>query len=413
MFVLAFLLFTRVLPTSRSRWMAFLLALFGSGLGWVALFFSVTSSDLTIPESIPFLAAYTNAHFPLAAACILWVVLCVLREPRTSLTLAGAGIGASLLAAVLPFSVIGLGIVLVVWMIWEAWWRWRESAETSLKRELVDKARPILAFFVGVAPWGIYDVWVQSHHPVLRIWAQQNITPSPPPLRFLLGYGLVLAGALVGAVVAKPHREASGRLLLVWVLVTGLMLYVPFPLQRRLSLGMFFPLAGLAAMGVDKVFESSRRVNFAFILLLLLSIPSNLVVIGVGLLSVRDMQPLMVLSPQELSAYHWMEKNLSMKDLVLASPETGNRLPAFASVRVFSGHPFETPNSVQQDRLVGELYRGGESVEQVLDRLRSLEVDAVVYGPREESLGPAPWLDRLDPVFQAGDVRIYEVPGGP
>jgi hypothetical protein len=190
------------------------------------------------------------------------------------------------------------------------------------------------------------------------------------------------------------------------------MLYAPFPLQRRLSLGMFFPLAGLAAMGVEKVFESKRWVNLTFIILLLLSIPSNLVVIGVGLLSVRDMQPLMILTPQELSAYHWMEMNLSEKDLVLASPETGNRLPAFASVRVLSGHPFETPNSGQQDRLVQELYRSDGPIDQVLDRLQILEVDLVVFGPREESLGPANWLDRLDPLFQAGDVRIYKVPGG-
>jgi hypothetical protein len=303
-------------------------------------------------------------------------------------------------------------MVLVVWMIWETWWTARASDKTSLKKELVEKARPILAFFLGVAPWGVYDIWVQSHHPILQIWAQQNVTPSPPPIHFLLGYGLVLAGALVGALVAKPHRETSGRLLLVWALVTGLMLYAPFPLQRRLSLGMFFPLAGLAAMGVEKVFESKRWVNLTFIILLLLSIPSNLVVIGVGLLSVRDMQPLMILTPQELSAYHWMEMNRSKKDLVLASPETGNRLPAFASVRVLSGHPFETPNSGQQDRLVQELYRSDGPVDQVLDRLQILEVDLVVFGPREESLGPANWLDRLDPLFQAGDVRIYKVPGG-
>lgn len=413
MFTLAFVFFARVLPSRRSRWMGFLLSLFGSGLGWFALSFDVTTSDLTIPESIPFLAAYTNAHFPLAAASTLWIVLCVLQTKRTLLACVGAACGATVLAAVLPFSALGLGAVLAVWLIWEMWWIARRSDKELSRRALITKTLPVLAYFIAVAPWGIYDLWVQSRHPVLQLWAEQNLTPSPPLLHYLLGFGLVLALAVVGLATARLHREASGRLLLVWVLVTGLMLYAPFPLQRRLSLGVFFPLAGLAAVGFERVFVSRRRMNLAFVTLLLLSIPSNIVVMSVGMLSVREREPLMVLTTQELATYRWMENNLPEEELVLASPLTGNRLPAFTSARVLVGHPFETPMAQEQERLVRDLYASTESPDQVLDRLHDLGVDAVVFGPSEARLGPARWLEQTNPAFQAGEVRVYKIPDRP
>ena len=53
--------------TRPRRWF-FMLISAGSGLGWLGLIFfeGVLAPDLTIAEAFPFLAAYTNAHFPLA-----------------------------------------------------------------------------------------------------------------------------------------------------------------------------------------------------------------------------------------------------------------------------------------------------------------------------------------------------------
>jgi hypothetical protein len=412
MYLLAFVFFKQVLPDRRSHWIAYLLTLFGSGLGWMGLFFGLTPSDLTIPESIPFLTAYTNAHFPLAAAAVLGIAICALRPGRALPRALGAFFGAAVLAAVLPFSALGMAVVFVAWPIWEIL-RAARQGFNSWKGDLASPLAPVLGFFLGVAPWGAYDLWVQSQHPALRAWTAQNITPSPPPTHYLLGFGLVLALAVAGAAFARPHKTTSGRFLLTWVVATGLMLYAPFPLQRRLSLGVFFPLAGLAALGFRSLFGRTRRSRTALIILLLLSLPSNILVVTTGVASIEQKQPLMVLSRSELAAYHWVRNNLPEDALVLAAPQSGNRLPAFAAVRVLVGHPFETPHVEAQREIVRELYASEQSIQGVQERLDRLGVDAVFYGPRERELGEAGWLMSLSPAFDEGHVRIYWLAGSP
>jgi hypothetical protein len=410
MFLLAFAFFKKVLPDQRSRWIAFALTLFGSGLGWIGLFFDLTPSDLTIPESIPFLTAYTNAHFPLAASAVLGTVLSVLHEGRTLHRAFGAFLGAVVLALVLPFSALGLGVVFAVWSTWEVVRAFRQAPGPE-KGIAKSRVAPLLGFVLGVAPWGIYDLWVQFRHPVLRAWAAQNVTPSPPPVHYLLGFGLVLAFAVVGTALAKPQRTSSGRLILAWVVVTCLMLYAPFPLQRRISLGVFIPLAGIAALGFQSAFGEGGRSRILLVLFVLLSVPSNIMVLATGLVSVQQKQPLMVHTRSELAAYHWIRDNLVEDVLVLAAPQTGNRLPAFASVRVLAGHPFETPNADAQEELVRELYASEQPAQEVRDQLRQLGVGSVFYGPRERALGDANWLKSLAPVFEEGEVRIYTLAG--
>jgi hypothetical protein len=57
------------------------------------------------------------------------------------------------------------------------------------------------------------------------------------------------------------------------------LLYIPFNFQRRLTLGLFFPLAGLAALGLDRMVRGRVKFRAVFILLMILSLPSNLIVI--------------------------------------------------------------------------------------------------------------------------------------
>ena len=73
------------------------LATLGLGLGWLAFPFGLITSDLWVPEAYPFLSAYSNPHFSLGLALLLWLLslppgernkdeepkwLRTLREPR-------------------------------------------------------------------------------------------------------------------------------------------------------------------------------------------------------------------------------------------------------------------------------------------------------------------------------------------
>lgn len=98
-----------------------------------------------------------------------------------------------------------------------------------------------------------------------------------------------------------------------------------------------------------------------------------------------------------------------MDDLVLAAPLTGNRLPAFAQVRVLYGHPFETPNAENMRSLVVDLFTGGTQSLEPAD-LAEFNIDYIFYGPHERALGEPAWLDGLEVDFESRGVTIFQIP---
>ena len=59
--------------------------------------------------------------------------------------------------------------------------------------------------------------------------------------------------------LALAAKVSRGRLMLVWIVVQVALLYAPFPLQRRLALGLYFPLVVLAVEGLAELRERGRR----------------------------------------------------------------------------------------------------------------------------------------------------------
>ncbi len=408
LFWLGFYFFKTFLQDKFEAWAAFLLSLFGAGLGWIFGLLGLQTSDLSIPESIPFQTAYTNAHFPLANLLLLGAVLAVVKEGSLRKRALIAGMCGLFLAIVLPFSLASLFVFLILWLAWEcavflhkqdwrAAWRYNRARFTSF-----------LALAVGAGPLLLYDFWLTKNHPVLSLWTQQNQTPSPPISAYLIGYSPVLLLAIAAAVRRDSRSSARGRLLIVWAVSNFLLLYAPFNLQRRLTLGLYFPLAGLAAVGLHSVVSNPARRRLLLIASILIMIPSNLVVVLTGIDRVSRSDPDFIDQPGEVADYRLLTQ-VPDGSLILAAPDTGNRLPAFADVRVLYGHPFETPNAAQQEALIDELFRWDGPGDAGLERLISLGVDYVFYGWRERSIGYPTWLPLCKTVFVGRDVRILQV----
>jgi len=411
MFLLVYLLFHTTLLEKDARRSALLFTLFGSGLGWLtAPLFNLQPSDLVIPESIPFLIAYGNAHFPLAAVALLGgILVLLLLQDRPGLRLALALLCGTIIGAVLPFSALSLFAVCFAWYLWEATLHFRKIGAPAFKQWVIPNLAPILGLVVGAAPWLLYDFWVSRAHPVVSAWNLQNQTLSPPPLNYLLGYGLVLILAVVGIWRTKPARTKEGRLLLSWLLTGVILLYIPIPFQRRLSLGLFFPMAALAGLGWHSLASKLSRSRLLTSILILLVLPSNLLVVSAGLLGVTQDQPAVVHYADELTAYQWTAENLPQGSLILAAPETGNRIPAFAPVRVLYGHPFETPNADLQKQKVEELFSTGATASSSMQMLFDEGVEYVFYGPREQEIGSPVWIPDLELIGDFGQVRLYKV----
>jgi hypothetical protein len=411
MFLLVFVLFQVALPERGPRRSALLLTLFGSGLGWLAApLCNLQTSDLVIPESIPFLIAFGNAHFPLAAAALLGgILLLLLMQDRPVLRLALSLLCGTIIGAVLPFSALSLFAVGFTWNVWEAILHYRTNGANAFKQWALPNLTPILGLVVGAAPWLLYDFWVSRAHPVVSAWNLQNQTLSPLPLSYILGYGLILILAVVGIWRTKPTRTKEGRLLLSWLFTGVILLYIPVPFQRRLSLGLFFPMAALAGLGWHTLTSKLSRSHLQTAILILLVLPSNLLVVSAGLLGVSQGNPAVIHYGDELTAYQWAAENLPQGSLILAAPETGNRIPAFASLRVLYGHPFETPDADAQKLKVEELFQTGATASSGKQTLFNEGVEYVFYGPREQEIGNPAWLPDLELIGEFGQVRLYKV----
>jgi len=146
----------------------------------------------------------------------------------------------------------------------------------------------------------------------------------------------------------------------------------------------------------------------ALVIVIVLSVPSNLIVVSAGLSGVRIGEPTVVHLQNELDAYQWLDEHAPRQALVLAAPDTGNRLPVFADVRVLYGHPFETPDADTQKALVESIYAWDGSIEDGRRLLSDQGIDLIFYGQRERAIGRPTWLEGLPRVFQSGNVEIYE-----
>lgn len=382
-----------------TRRAAFLLAALSSGLGWLAALLRLFTSDLWVPEAITFYAILANPHFPLAMALMLIVIgLVVWPAHRSRLTL-GVMIGASLLLAVVqPFAVFGLLVVLGGYLIVQT------AHERRAPWPLVGRA---LTSGLAAAPVIAYDVWIYTANPTFAAWSAQNLTLSPPVWDYVLSYGLVLILALVGLAGTIRRWTAGDRLSVAWIVTIASLLYAPFPLQRRLVMGLHFPLCFLAAQGLRWLAsQQPTRRGILTNTIIGLSTLTNLFLLLGALVTVRSGDPRLFLYRDEVPALAWLRGHTPTEAVVLAAPQTGLLIPAWAGQRVVYGHPFETIQADERESLVSDFFASPARSEQLL---ASFDVDYVFFGPRERTLGD--WVAETDwsVAYQNSTVVIFEI----
>lgn len=377
----------------------FLLAALGSGLGWLAGLLGMVTADLWVPEAFPIYALLANAHFPWAIALMAGVACCALRVAcsggRSWRCGAGMSVMAAILGAVQPFGLPsvfgGLGVMLV--------------ARAMRERQVPWQAGIWIAVAAIVAlPYPLYTQGALSRDPVLAVWNAQNTTPSPPLWDWALSYGLILMLAVVGGILAARRGSGGDWLLLGWVVVTLGGMYLPLPLQRRLSLGLGMPLGLLAGMGWWRLRSrlKPRTRGMAQGLVVAFCLLTPLFLVLMTLLAAWGGSPWFYLSRDEWAALAWLRDEGHPDAVVLCAPRLGLFVPAWAGQPVVYGHPFETVNAERREQQVEAFFAGEMSTEEQEIFLRENRVGYVVGDWR---LGIGDW--RL--MFEAGEVRVYEV----
>jgi hypothetical protein len=409
MFITAYVLISHFIVSKRLRWCAFSLVLLGAGLGWIGLPFNILASDLWIVESIPFQTAYANAHFPLATILFLALMILILSDhpPHWRRRISALCLS-MLLSLIQPFSLIALFAILFFWILWETWIQVSPIKKFNWKSELGEKWIVFGMMILGAAPIILYDFWLTVSHPQIAAWNTQNKTPSPPVIEFILGFGAVLFLAVLGVITKNFRVKSTDRFLLTWFVVQAVLIYAPFGLQRRFSHGLYFALVPLAVITLERMIKEPKRMMLAFVVLLIISMPSILIVVGSGLFGVANQDPAVVLHPSEKEAYDWLVQYAEPDRLVLAGPRAGNRIPAYANLRVLYGHPFETIDSENQLVLVKNAYSNDLSEEDALTLIQDQQISYIFFGPEEQGYGNPSWLDDMRLVFSSTNYSIYE-----
>lgn len=409
--------FKALLRTARARWIAFGLALFGSGLGWIGAAFQVFSPDFWVAEGYPFLSAYANPHFPLSMAIMLWILTPRIQsggEPIEGgsfkfrpylLAAAGAALG-----IILPFGVVITAVILASLATWQGMDGFKDRDQArGLSRWLkgiveTDAFQSLVYVMLVGGPLLIYQLWVIRSDPILAAWDAQNLTPSPPFWQLLMAYAPVLIPALPGGFIAARAGDKKLRILLVWALVGLLLMYIPWNLQRRFITGYMVPLAGLAAIGLDRFITRSRLLGMAaLVLVAILILPTNLIILQGGLQAADQKEGQLYLTAGEHQALLWLEENTPPDAVILASPQMGLYIPAYTGRRVLYGHPFETVDAEHMEAQVLN-FLAGESLEGL-----GPQVDYLFYGDRERSLSKKNPESQFELLYETGEVQIFRL----
>jgi hypothetical protein len=424
-----------VLNDSVERRLAYVLVCFSSGLGWLAVLLAgsfrvggITPVDFWLMDMYGYFIVMTFPHICAVLALLLLTFGLALRYLETGRRrfVVGAALGALGVSLIHAFL-----IVLVVLVPFATWLLEYLRGRVSLRR-----LPGLLIIWLLPLPVVVYQYLAIKSNPVLAGWQAQNLTLSPPPWHYALGYGLVLILALPGGVWAL-RQPGRWPLLPLWLLIVTPLLYMPsvFPLQRRMIEGAQVPLCALAAVGTTRHFlpwvarswsrrgaadalgdglvaqqRSRRRVGLVRTLLVALTLPSTLIVLVSAVLTAAAGQADTVYSSDEVLATDWLATHSAPEAVIWASYAVGSFIPARSGRHVVLGHWTETVDLADKRSATVRFFGAAEDAERRA-LLNRYGVDYVFYGPREQALGAfdPEGVGYLEPVFRVGDVTIYRV----
>lgn len=375
----------------------FPLMVFGSGLGWLASPFFGMTSDLWVAEAFPGLAGFVNPHFPLGICLILEILMrsfsLYTNKARVSVAVLGL-----LLASIMPFGVVVIGVVLVGTATWE----WFATRKLYLKEVVF----PLLLGGIYL----IYQFIMIQTDPVLQQWNAQNITSSPPIWDFVVSFSPLILLALAAAWLKR--RECNSlpwRMILTWLVLGFFLIYFPFSLQRRFLTSYFVPVSLVGISGISVLVDKVQARKLIPVLVIV-SLLTNVLVWSSAWFGLLTRNPNVFLTRDEQEALTWLDRHAETGSVVAAGAFIGMVIPGKTALRVVYGHPFETVNAEQELAFINSFYSGKGDTDQFLAGLVERNVQYIFRGEREAELGTSSLLNSFPVVFENTTVKIFQLP---
>lgn len=413
----------------NKQWSAWILLVFGGGLGWlllpIASLIGIPNSanlfpDIVTPEWTLGLVGSNAPHYMIG---LLLETMFFISYWNVTQNKGWKWIWASLVFALLLgltyvynsavlFSVVG------IYLLWDTWKyrkvNWRKWMESSL---ILLPLIPLLIY---------YGYWVNLD----PAWAQYVVGEHnriPPPTWYSLLSGMGIVGILAIAGLKKWHKTTQKHLLISWIAGNLLVMYIPFvQYTGRFTLGLWIPLATLAAYGLEEVvlpwlqqkswyagfskltttpYESLRRI------ILILTIPSSLIVSILFLKNVFLVWDFPFYMPKsEISAMEWLATRTDPQaDLVLAYYPVGNYFPSISNTRVFMGQFFLTVNYEEKIKQVEQFWQVETPDSWRMDLINKWKITYIYQGRYEKALYQGIIIPPGELVYDKDDIQIYYV----
>ncbi len=404
---------SRVFEELWWRRIAFLLAVFASGLGWMQLMMgwnlgTVTPIDFWLIDAYVFfgLALFPHFAFVTALLCLAFAFYLDFLFTANWKRFAWVGAFALFVQFVNPIAFMLVDITFLVATI--AYWVQKEKIEKTQLLALGGLA-------ILQVPLLLYNFMLLTFDPVWSQFTQQNQTLSPPLFYYLWGFGLLWIFALVGGVFAFRHHKIALIASTAWVLVGLALAYAPFPIQRRFLHGITIPLAFLGTQGLmtfsrfilrKTPFGATRIRILIGLTIFLLSFSSIYLVLGRSLCLFNHPDEYYYDNSLDY-ALDWLQENATPNDFVISTAPSGQLIAQNTELRVYLGHEAETLKYAYKSQLIDTFYRG----EADTNWLVNADSAWVLYGPYEQriSLDNKIYSLMLEKKYQYNDVIIYHV----
>lgn len=386
---------------------AFALLLLGGGLGW--LFLPVILPDLGVP-GFTFANALRRPH-EAVSLCLFLITLgsfwqAEVFQKKKALIL--GAISCFLMLFFHPYNLFSLGVIFTCSGLY--WWKKKKKA--AFLRPLLAMGIVAVVYFLLVGRFTLESpsfAGMGSH-------AKFSLTPSnlalrsPPPPLAILGWGLL--SPLIWFAFRSKEKSNQLTFLKIWFLAHWTILYFPLGFQKLLIRGLWAPASLLAIKGLEEVYQK-RGINYRLLagsFLILASLSTFLMA------AERTARPSSArwdyLPYEEKKIIDYLKTNGDRDEVVLASHQIANLIPAHTNKRVWAGHEFFTPQFQKRITNINHFFAGKMSEDEAKSFLEETKAAFIYWGPEEKTIGQTstfPYPTLVKPVIEKESISLYRM----
>ena len=368
--------------------------------------------DLWVPDINTFLTLFVSPHFIAATILVIAIFFftSLFVESNSYWYAVWSGLCGLALFSFHPFQVLKMLIIMFVFFV--VW-------SLVKKNFFWSHALYYLIFTAISTPAVVYYLWLLKYDQLTMLRAIQNINPTTPLYLTLVAFGGLLVLAVVGVYFLDKRGQLTQPkylLISVWAGAQLILLYAPVNYQRRLALGIHFPLVVLTVIALVSIYavhqqKINRHQVTVFVLLFLVFVPSTLFALATEIMVFSQARQLSYIDVAVAQGFDWLKHYSPRGAVVFSSSSVGNILPAYAVRTSYVGHAVETPYFVERRIEPAWFFDHNRSPEVEQRFLTERNISYLFFGPDEQALGsfdPAskPYLQQ---VFDSSGVKIYQV----